>query len=92
MSKAHHQATYAFWEFCDHARCTPTSPDISLGLVHKNFYKHPQRHELRAEWVVERAFKMAGVRLHLESVIEASKREEQQLQDADKRTIAVLKF
>jgi hypothetical protein len=92
MNKPHWQSNYAFWQFCEHARCTPSSPDISLSLIHKKFYKHPQRHELRAQWVVDRAMKVAGVRLHLESVIEASKREEQELQKADKHTIGSIKI
>jgi hypothetical protein len=92
MTKPHHQSTYAFWQFCDHARCTPTSPDINLAMTHKNFHKHPQRHELRAQWVVDRALKIAGIRLDVESVIAASKREEEQLRNADKHTITTIKF
>jgi hypothetical protein len=88
----HPQSTYAFWEFCDHARCTPSAPDQNLELLYKNFYKHPQRHELRSQWVVDRAKKFRGVRLHLESVIAASKREEELLRNGDKRTIATFKI
>lgn len=92
MKKPHQQSTYAFWQFCDHARCTPSSPDINLALIHKNFHKHPQRHELRAAWVVDRALKMAAIRLHLESVIAASRREEEELRNAGSHTIATFKL
>ena len=92
MTTKHPQSHYAFWEFCDHARCTPTSPDQNLALLHKNFYKHPQRHELRSQWVVDRAKKLRGIRLHLESVIDASKREEEQLRNADKHIIATIRI
>jgi hypothetical protein len=88
----HPQSSYAFWEFCDHARCTPTSPDQNLSLLYKNFYKHPQRHELRSQWVVDRAKKLRGIRLHLESVIDASKREEEQHRNAEKRHIATIRL
>lgn len=87
MNKAHE-----FWQFCDHARCTPSSPDIALGLIHKNFHKHQQRHELRAQWVVDRAKKVANITLNLEQVIAASKREEEQLRNADRHTITRFKF
>lgn len=86
--KQHPQAHYAFWQFCDVACCTASAPDINLGLIHKNFYKHPQRHQLRAAWVVERAMHMKGIRLDLEQVIAASKREEEDLRNANSRTIA----
>ena len=92
MQKPHLQAHYQFWQFCDHARCTPTSPDINLAMTHKNFHKHPQKHELRAQWVFDRAMKIAGIRLDVESVIAASKREEEQLRNADKHTITTIKF
>jgi hypothetical protein len=87
MTKPHHQSTYAFWQFCDHARCLPDAPDMNLGLIHKNFHKHPQRHELRSQWVVDRAKKFANITLHLESVIAASQREEEQHRNAAKRKI-----
>lgn len=61
-------------------------------MTHKNFHKHPQKHELRAQWVVDRAMKIAGIRLDVESVITASKREEEQLRNADKHTITTIKF
>jgi hypothetical protein len=80
----------AFWQFCDMARCTPTAPDINLALIHKKFHKHPRRHELRSQWVVERAQKIANITLNLEEVIDASKREEQDLRDADKHTITTI--
>jgi len=82
--------TQAFWQFCDQARCTPTAPDINLAMIHKNFHKHPQRHELRAQWIVERAQKIANITLDLASVIQASKREEQDTRDAHKRTIMTI--
>lgn len=79
-----------FWQFCDIAQCTPSSPDISLALKHKNFHKHPHRHRLRAQWVVKRAKEVANIKLHLESVIAASQREEQELRDAHRRTITTI--
>jgi hypothetical protein len=82
--------TQHFWQFCDQARCTPTAPDINLAIIHKNFHKHPRKHELRAQWVVDRAKKISNITLDLASVIEASKREEQDHRDADKHTIMTI--
>lgn len=76
-----------FWQFCDQARCTPSAPSINLAMIHKNFHKHPQRHALRAAWVVERAQRVASITLDLDEVIAASQREEEELRNAQKRTI-----
>ena len=56
----------------------------------KKFYKHPQHHELRAQWVVERAKRLANQDLNLELVIAASKREAEELRNADKHTITTI--
>ena len=85
-------AAIHFWQFCDAARCTPTSPDVNLAIIHKKFHKHPQRHELRAAWVVERAQRVAHITLDLDAVIAASKREEEDLRLSHKRKIATIKF
>ena len=86
------QSQLQFWQFCDIAKCTPSSPDINLGMIHKKFYKHPQRHELRAQWVVERAKRLAQQDLNLELVIAASKREEANLHSADKHKLTTIQF
>lgn len=79
---------FAFWQFCDIAGCASSAPDINLGLIHKNFHKHPQRHDLRAAWVVERAMRIAGITLDIEQVTAASKQEQEDLRNANSRTIA----
>lgn len=79
-----------FWQYCDIARCLPSSPDDHLRREHRQFHKHPQRHELRAAWVVERAKQTANTQLDLEAVTEASRREERDYENADKHTITTL--
>jgi hypothetical protein len=86
------QSQLQFWQFCDIAKCTPSAPDINLGMVHKKFYKHPQHHELRAQWVVERAKRVANQDLNLELVIAASKQEAETLRNTNSRTIATFKL
>jgi hypothetical protein len=86
------QSQLQFWQFCDIAKCTPSAPDINLGMKYKKFYKHPQHHELRAQWVVERAKRVANQDLNLELVIAASKQEAENLRNADTHTIATFKL
>lgn len=85
-------STTHFWQFCDMAQCLPSSPDISLRMIHKNYDKHPRKHELRAAWVVERALKIANVILDLDAVIAASKQEEIDYKNASKRVVSGFKF
>ena len=86
------QSQLQFWQFCDIAKCTPSAPDINLGMKYKKFYKHPQHHELRAQWVVERAKRLAQQDLNIDLVIAASKREEETLHSADKYKLTTIQF
>ena len=83
---------YLWWEFCVVAKCSPDSPDIALSVIHKKFYKHPQRHELSAAWLVERASVVAKVELPFDLVTAASKYQEQMLNESKPRTIGFIKF
>lgn len=79
-----------FWQFCEQAQCLPSAVDISLRMKHKNFYKHPHKHRLRAQWVVKRAKEVANIKLDLPTVIAASQREEEELRKAQKHTINLI--
>jgi hypothetical protein len=86
------QSQLQFWQFCDIAKCLPASVNNNLATIHKNLYKHPQFHELRAQWVVERAKRLAHQDLNIDLVIAASQREEANLHSADKHKLTIIQF
>lgn len=86
------QSELEFWQFCEIAQCLPNAPDMNLSKTHKNFHKHPHRHELRALWVVDRAKTLAMADLNLDLVIAASKREEETHRNASKTVITTFNF